>query len=123
MGAINAVSNLLPILGAATSAVRTVEGAITTLGSIGQGADNSAEKMALKQLKQRQKLEERQAAQSADLQRQQLALQTAQSDEERRQALRRAVARQRAQFGASGVTPTGGSADAVLLGLFNESDD
>jgi colicin import membrane protein len=45
------------------------------------------------------------------------------SESERRSALRRAVARQRVSFGASGIDATGGSGEAVLLGLINNSED
>ena len=44
-------------------------------------------------------------------------------DTDRRNALRRAVAKQRANFGASGVGSADGSAEAVLLGMFSESDE
>lgn len=43
-------------------------------------------------------------------------------EEERRAALRRAIAKQKASYGASGTGSTGGSAQAVLLGLVDESD-
>ncbi|HRQ60224.1 MAG TPA: transporter, partial [Alphaproteobacteria bacterium] len=33
------------------------------------------------------------------------------------------VARQRAAYGGSGISSSGGSAEAVLLGLFDESED
>lgn len=44
------------------------------------------------------------------------------AENERIQTLRRAVARQRARFGAQGVGNNGGSSEAVLLGLFEESE-
>lgn len=44
------------------------------------------------------------------------------AESERLQTLRRAVARQRARFGAQGVGSDGGSSEAVLLGLFEESE-
>lgn len=43
-------------------------------------------------------------------------------EEERRAALRRAVAKQKAAYGASGTGSAGGSAQAVLLGLVDESE-
>ncbi len=46
----------------------------------------------------------------------------AEADERRRrQALRRAVAKQRARFGARGVSAAGGSGEAILLGLVDET--
>ncbi|MCE7887217.1 MAG: hypothetical protein DYH13_06920 [Alphaproteobacteria bacterium PRO2] len=44
------------------------------------------------------------------------------AENERIQTLRRAVARQRARFGAQGIGNNGGSSEAVLLGLFEESE-
>jgi hypothetical protein len=46
------------------------------------------------------------------------------SDERRRKAaLKRAMAKRTAEFGASGTGSSGGSAQALLLGLFEESDE
>ncbi len=126
MGAINAFGNLLPILGATTSAIRTLEGAATTLSGIGQSADKQRQdeqNLAMKQLKRAQAAQEQNLAQQTALERERIAAQGAQDEDERRQALRRAVARQRAQFGSQGTGAAGGSADAVLLGLFDETDD
>lgn len=44
------------------------------------------------------------------------------AERERQAALRRAVARQRTLFAAQGIGSEGGSSEAVLLGLVNESD-
>ena len=78
---------------------------------------------ALEQLKARQQLSEQQNAQDAALERERIALNTKNANEERRDALKRAVARQRASFGSQGVGSGTGSSQAVLLGLFEESDD
>lgn len=79
--------------------------------------------LALRQLTQKQGLEEAQNAQSAALEKQKLAA-DAQDEARRRQAaLKRAVARQTAAFGASGIGSGAGSSQAVLLGLFDESDE
>ena len=45
------------------------------------------------------------------------------TEEQRRAALRRAVARQRAKFGLQGVGSSGGSSEAVLFGMVEESDE
>lgn len=78
---------------------------------------------SLQQLQAQQRLQQQQLAQDAALQRQQISTNAAQDEEERRAALRRAVARQRANFGSQGVGSASGSSQAVLLGLFDESDD
>ncbi len=44
------------------------------------------------------------------------------AENERRDALRRAVAKQKAAFGATGADMTTGSGQAVLLGLYDESE-
>lgn len=77
---------------------------------------------ALAQLQEQQALEQQQVAQNAALEKQKIAVQAAQSEEQRRAALKRAVAMQRAVYGASGVGSNGGSSEAVLLGLYEESD-
>lgn len=78
--------------------------------------------LALEQLKSRQAMQESQLTQNNAFEKQQVALQAGQADEKRRAALRRAVARQRASFGSQGVGSAAGSSEAVLLGLFEESD-
>jgi hypothetical protein len=65
----------------------------------------------------------RNAGEQAALQKEQLRLSAEQSETNRRAALRRAMARQRAHFGASGTGSGGGSAQAVLLGMFDESEE
>lgn len=78
---------------------------------------------AAKQLQERQALQQRQAEQDAALRRENLALDSAQADEERKKALKRAVSRQRANFSGQGIGTGAGSSQAVLLGLFEESED
>lgn len=78
--------------------------------------------LALQQLTSQQALNEQQAAQDAELQRQKLASDALNAENNRRAALRRAVAKQRALFGGSGLSGGDGSAEAVLLGLFEETE-
>lgn len=82
-----------------------------------------AEDNALKQLQQRQSLQEQQRAADAALEREQIAFDTREAESKRKDALRRAVSRQRANFGAQGIGSGAGSSQAVLLGLFEESED
>ncbi len=79
--------------------------------------------LALKQLAETQRLQEAQDAQASSLDKQKLALDAKAAARARQAALKRAMARQTAQFGASGTGSSGGSAQAVLLGLFDESDE
>lgn len=78
--------------------------------------------LALSQLQAQQALQQKQLQAQIALDKQKIATDAALGDEERRQALRRAVAKQRAAFGSQGVSG-GASSEAVLLGLFEESDD
>lgn len=78
--------------------------------------------LALRQLSAQQAQNEQQARREADLERQTLTANAQESEQRRRAALRRAVARQRVQFGGSGLQAGEGSAEAVLLGLFEESE-
>ncbi len=80
--------------------------------------------IALQQLQARQKLQQKQLEADSALEHERIAAGAAAAEDERRAALRRAVARQRTQFGASGIgNAGGGSAEAVLLGLFDESEE
>ncbi len=121
MGAIVPLATTLTSLATAASAVNKVVKGVQTL----TGYDDEAreDKLALRQLQERQRLEASQLSQDNALERERIALQASQSEDERRAALKRAVARQRAQFGSSGISQSGGSSQAVLLGLFDETED
>jgi colicin import membrane protein len=110
MGAIASV--LTPILQIG-SAIGTVAGIVQPFYE-----DN----VSSKQLEQQNALKLKQAKQDAALKQQQITLETQQAEEKRRAALKRAMATQRANFGSQGVGSGGGSSEAVLLGMFEESD-
>ncbi len=78
---------------------------------------------SLKQLRQRQDLNQKIAEQNAQQSRERIAIDARQIEEKRKRALRRAVSRQRANFAAQGVGSGVGSSQAVLLGLFEQSDE
>lgn len=124
------LSNSNSFFGGLFPLVNNIQRAVNLVDSFaGGGGDDyrdrirSEQELALQQLKDRQAMQEGQIGQNNALTRQQNALQLSQADEERRAALRRAVARQRAQFGAQGVGSNAGSSEAVLLGMFEESED
>ena len=119
MGAITPVASTLTSLVGTLNTVNQIAGTIQTLS----GNNTAEEDLALQQLQERQALASAQLAQDNALEREQIALAAAQDEEDRRDALRRAVARQRAQFGASGISQGGGSSQAVLLGLFDETEE
>ena len=120
MGAISAIGSVLPVLSGITGTLTALDrtfGAISSINRNSENAQQREQELALKQLKQQQ------SAEQAGLERQKESLQASEAEETRRLALRRAVSRQRAQFGAQGVGSNTGSSEAVLLGLFDESDD
>ncbi|MCF8496732.1 MAG: hypothetical protein K9G62_08740, partial [Alphaproteobacteria bacterium] len=118
-------------LGAPASAVTSLltpmlaKGALNAISA--RKDTNSVEaqqKLALRQLQEQQKLQQSQIEAGTAIERERLTLSAQTAEDARRTALRRAVARQRAQFGASGTgNAGGGSGQAALLGLFDESED
>lgn len=73
---------------------------------------------------QRQQTEQlRQMAENSALEKEKIRLTAEQAETERRAALRRAIAKQRAKYGASGIESSGGSSQALLLGLYDESEE
>ena len=121
MGAITPIASGITSLVGTLNTVNNLVGAVQTLS--GNSPARQDQDLALRQLQERQRLQEAQLVQSNALEREKIAAQAAQDEEQRQRALRRAVARQRAQFGGSGVSSNSGSAQAVLLGLFDESEE
>ena len=73
---------------------------------------------------QRQQTEQmRQMAENSALEKEKIRLSAEQTEAERRAALRRAIAKQKAKYGASGIESSGGSSQALLLGLYDESEE
>lgn len=124
-------------MGAVVPAITSGLGTLGTAANIGGAAlnaaqaiggfakDRQADNLALDQLRERNDLAAAQLAQDNALKEQEIAIKSAQDEEDRKDALRRAVARQRARFGASGLDSSGasGSSEAVLLGLLNKSQE
>ncbi len=97
--------------------------AFQTISSVAQVFDDSNNELSIQQLKQQQALQQQQATQDAQLAREEIALKSADAERLRKSALKRAVASRRAEFGASGVRSGAGSSQAILLGLFDESEE
>ena len=112
------MASLVPIL---TSTILS-QGVGLIAGELSGRRSSNNQDAALQQLRAQQSLQEQQAAADATLSRQKIALDAGNTEEERKKALRRAVSRQRANFGAQGISSGGGSSQAVLLGLFEESE-
>ncbi|MCB1537978.1 MAG: hypothetical protein H6865_05325 [Rhodospirillales bacterium] len=122
-------------MGSLTSVLPTIlSGAGLPAALVGIGLDVAAQKsaytklvnqqdQALTQLKERQAQDEQAAAQDVAAQKAQIAADAQTAEARRLAALRRAVARQKTLFSAQGMGgDTGsGSNEAVLLGLYNDS--
>lgn len=106
----------------ASTAIRGLSIANALIGSTNDYYDNSGQR-AYEQMKAQSDLSLQNARERAELEKQQIRLSAQSAESERRAALRRAMARQRAQYGASGISSGDGSAQAVLLGLFDESEE
>lgn len=117
MGAIQSVLGAAQLI---SQGIGLVSGVANS--EISRRQSQESQDLALKQLQAQQSLQERQLAAQNALDKEKIAAQTAQSEADRKSALRRAVARQRANFGSQGVGSGTGSSQAVLLGLFDESD-
>ncbi len=110
----------VPAIGAA----QNVFGLANVIRNTSGRQKQSQQNIALEQLKQKQQLQQRQLLAQNNLKREKIEIQAQANEEKRLSALRRAVARQRASFGARGVGNSGGgSSQAVLLGLFEESEE
>ena len=112
------MASVIPVATQAISLFQTA----ATIAKVFDDSDVQRDDQALRQLEQQQKLQETQAAQDAAISKQEIAEKAQAAEKVRRDALKRAVARQRAQFGGRGIASGDGSSEAVLLGLFEESE-
>jgi hypothetical protein len=122
MGAIATLGSILPILGGITSTVTALDRTFQLIGDMSEDSQKRQQELQMRQLKQQQRLQEQQLAENYAQQRGTAALEGALDAEKRRASIKRAVSRQRAQFGSSGIANSG-SAEAVLLGMFDETED
>lgn len=113
-------------MGSLSSAVSTLNMAVGAFNTISRvthaGNDARAQDIALRQLQERQDAEFRNAREDTLLEQQKIKSDAQTAERERRNALKRAVARQRAKFGGQGISPNSGSSEAILLGLFEEDE-
>lgn len=119
MGNLTSLGGALPLVTKSISGVNTIDTAIN-----GNRNAEHAANLARTQQSARNRLEENVSAQKSALDTS--ILNATQSADERRRltALKRATSRQRAIYGSSGLDRGGdtGSGEAVIFGLFNESD-
>jgi hypothetical protein len=106
----------------ASQAFQVLGAVNTVLGAADQFSQNSgkADYEAQKRLNDIRLQNEKN---QTELAKQKIGLEAQQAETERRAALRRAVAKQKAAYGASGTGSGSGSAQAVLLGLVDESQE
>lgn len=121
-GVTSALTGILPIISGVTRLVSLVDTFSGEAENRQRKELRAQQDLALQQLQDRQALQENQLAYNNGLEKEQIALNAQKAEEERRAALRRAVSRQRAVFGSQGIGSNGGSSEAVLLGLFEESE-
>ena len=108
------MNSILPTLQTAVNVASGINTLVQTTRGRGDGA--------LDDLKATQAERLRAQKQKAALQKATIQANTQAAARDRQNALRRAVARQRAQFGGQGISTDNGSGQAILLGLFNESE-
>ena len=116
------MGTLTPVLGTLTKTLAAVQTISSTVDSFSGRDIRAQQNLAMRQLQQQQSLSQQQATAKSASDRAQIALDAKQTEDARRTALKRAIAKQNVNFGASGVSKSG-SGEAVLLGLYNEADD
>ncbi len=106
------------------AATGSLVGSVAKAATMDQITRRKSDDLRIRQLQERQRLEQQNMAQSNQLEKQKIQADAQEADRKRRQALKRAVARSKASFAGRGLSnASGGSSDAILLGLFNESED
>ncbi len=110
------MGSIVPVAFQAVKAFQT----ISSVAQVFNGDDNN---LALRQLQNQQALQQQNASQNAQANRDEIAAKARNAEDARRAALKRSVAKRRAEFGAQGVGTGAGSSEAVLLGLFQESEE
>lgn len=105
----------------ATQAFQVLGAVNTVLGAVDQFSKSSGKRdYTLQTMQNAETL--RIAQENAAIKKDQIMLSAQMAEEERRNALRRAIAKQKAVYGAGGIDSTTGSAQALLLGRVAESE-
>jgi colicin import membrane protein len=119
------MGTLTPVLGTITKtlgAINTISTAVDSFSGGDRRDMRAQQDLAMRNLQQSQSLSEAEKQAQAARDRAQISLDAKTAEEARRKALKRAMARQNVKFGAGGVSRQG-SGEAVLLGLYNNSED
>ena len=122
------VAGLLPSLSGAIGTITAIDQTLQAVDKLSGNSKRRAKKAyrrqqntALAQLQQDQEVRLLKEQSNANITRSKIQVDANKAARKRRLALKRAVSRQRAKFGASGIGSSKGSAEAVLLGLFDET--
>ena len=111
-------------MGGILNPVSAVLSTVSTLGSALGAANNAYNaKQNYQTAKASYDATEQSIQQDHDIQAQEIQLNADNENRKRRDALRRAMSKQQAAFGEQGIDTTDGSGQAVLLGLFDQSQD
>ena len=121
------MGNIQPLIYEINSTLGAINGIANGFGNLtgnrGQTkALRAQQDLAMKSLQEQQALSTREAREKAERDRAKIALDAKAEEDRRRDALRRAIARQNVNRGAGGVSKSG-SNEAILLGLYNESGE
>lgn len=114
MGGFNPISTVL-------STVSTVAGLGGQAMRISNGYNDASQ--AYKNAQADYAQQEREIAQKEKSEREKLQIDADEAARKRRDSLKRTTAQQKAAFGGQGIDSNDGSGQAVLLGLFQQSDD
>lgn len=110
-------------MGNFTSALGPLLQVGSTIGTMASAMQPYYEnQLSNKQQKKSDALALKNAQANAAIQKESSRIENETAEIKRRKLLKRAVASQRASFGAQGIGSGAGSSEAVLLGLFDESD-
>lgn len=117
------MGTFLPVLGT----IGTTIGTIQTIGKAfntlsGDSLQKRQRELAMSDLQRQQAQASSEAQARANEQRQKILLDSEQAESRRRSALKRSIAKRNARFGATGIGGGSGSREAILLGLYNESE-
>lgn len=121
------VGTVLPVVNAASTLTKEIRsfGVSPQQEESAKAARDLAaqQKLAMQQLQAQQTLSQQQDAAEADRARAAIEADALTAEQSRRAALKRAVARQKVSLAAQGISAVDdGSAEAILLGMFQESE-
>jgi hypothetical protein len=126
------VTGLAPVISAGTKAVNDIrslsaesQANAAAIAAAQQAAYDmqARQNLAMAQLQAQQQMSETVAAQNAALEQERIMLSAQEAEQARRAALKRAVARQKVSLASQGISAAdNGSTEAILLGMFQESE-